>query len=65
MGNRLRPTGLDNDTAGPTRSKPIPDGNMLPKDIKRYRSYDNADTVYGETRDISAKVERDAKNYRR
>ena len=59
-------TGLDAGTnSRPTASKPIPDGGMLPPGIKRFRSYDNADTVYGETRDVSAKVEREARKYRR
>jgi hypothetical protein len=38
---------------------------MLPKDIKRYKSPDGADSVYGEVRDFDAQNERNAKTYRR
>jgi hypothetical protein len=56
--NYPEPTGLDNDTTGPTRDKPIPNGNMLPAGIKRYH-WDNSN--YGEIEDVSAKIERDSK----
>jgi hypothetical protein len=48
-----------------TDAKPVPDGNLLPRGIKRYRSYDGADTQFGEVRDISKQIDKAAKNYRR